>query len=186
MKLNVLKEIAQEYNISWDSSKTEAEFNKKLEDLLSLEKWHLTDELTNDVNEIMCNLRLSENRFHRVLVMNWDSEDEGSTNPFSGLREPFSGLNEMDFELHGIYMDHESEQEFVTPLDKCKDVFLNVLQTDERLRNSSLDDEVRTQVYHGNDWQSDQEEQEQVKNKYIIHYPKTRWDKMEPKLGNIF
>nr|KAJ0189328.1 hypothetical protein LSAT_V11C800404980 [Lactuca sativa] len=35
MKLSVLKEIAQEYNISWDSSKTEAEFNKRPEDLLN-------------------------------------------------------------------------------------------------------------------------------------------------------
>lgn len=35
MKLNVLKEIAQEYNLSWDSSKTEAEFNKRPEDLLN-------------------------------------------------------------------------------------------------------------------------------------------------------
>ncbi|CAI9287755.1 unnamed protein product [Lactuca saligna] len=50
--------------------------------------------------------------------MDWDSEDEGNTDPFFGLREPFSGLNEMDFELHGIYMDHEPDEEFVTPLDK--------------------------------------------------------------------
>lgn len=35
VKLNILKEIAQEYNISWDSSKTEAEFNKMPEDLLN-------------------------------------------------------------------------------------------------------------------------------------------------------
>ncbi|KAI3730583.1 hypothetical protein L1987_61754 [Smallanthus sonchifolius] len=35
VKLNVLKEIAQEYNVLWDSSKTEAEFNKLPEDLLN-------------------------------------------------------------------------------------------------------------------------------------------------------
>ncbi|XP_071686401.1 uncharacterized protein [Rutidosis leptorrhynchoides] len=35
VKLNVLKEIAREYNILWDSSKTEAEFNKLPEDLLN-------------------------------------------------------------------------------------------------------------------------------------------------------
>ncbi|KAI7727198.1 hypothetical protein M8C21_005615 [Ambrosia artemisiifolia] len=35
VKLNVLKEIAQEYNILWDSSKTEAEFKKMPEDLLN-------------------------------------------------------------------------------------------------------------------------------------------------------
>lgn len=34
VRLKVLKEIAQEYNIEWDSSKTEAEFSKKPEDLL--------------------------------------------------------------------------------------------------------------------------------------------------------
>lgn len=35
VKLKVLKEIAQEYNVFWDSSKTEAEFNKMPEDLLN-------------------------------------------------------------------------------------------------------------------------------------------------------
>ncbi|XP_076924337.1 uncharacterized protein LOC143586748 [Bidens hawaiensis] len=35
VKLNVLKEIAREYNILWDSSKTEAEFKKLPEDLLN-------------------------------------------------------------------------------------------------------------------------------------------------------
>ncbi|XP_024992170.1 IST1-like protein [Cynara cardunculus var. scolymus] len=35
VKLKVLKEIAQEYHVSWDSSKTEAEFNKMPEDLLN-------------------------------------------------------------------------------------------------------------------------------------------------------
>nr|KAJ0197067.1 hypothetical protein LSAT_V11C700376280 [Lactuca sativa] len=105
---------------------------------------------------------------------------EGNKDPFFGLREPFSGLNEMDFEIHGIYMDHEPDEEFVTPLDKRKDTFLNV--------NSSLTNDVRAQVYHGGDLQSDEDEedQEQVINKYIIHDPKTRWDKMEPKLGDIF
>ncbi|KAK9676203.1 hypothetical protein RND81_11G061100 [Saponaria officinalis] len=33
-KLRLLKEIAREYNVIWDSSKTEAEFNKKHDDLL--------------------------------------------------------------------------------------------------------------------------------------------------------
>ncbi|KAD2804278.1 hypothetical protein R6Q59_030203 [Mikania micrantha] len=35
VKLNVLKDIAQEYNVFWDSSKTEAEFKKTPEDLLN-------------------------------------------------------------------------------------------------------------------------------------------------------
>ncbi|KAI3817195.1 hypothetical protein L1987_10984 [Smallanthus sonchifolius] len=35
VKLNMLKEIAQEYNVLWDSSKTEAEFSKMPEDLLN-------------------------------------------------------------------------------------------------------------------------------------------------------
>ncbi|KAA8529156.1 hypothetical protein F0562_034045 [Nyssa sinensis] len=34
VKLKVLKEIAQEHNVKWDSSQTEAEFSKKPEDLL--------------------------------------------------------------------------------------------------------------------------------------------------------
>ncbi|KAI3467083.1 hypothetical protein Pfo_023746 [Paulownia fortunei] len=35
VKLKVLKEIALEYNINWDSTKTETEFSKKPEDLLN-------------------------------------------------------------------------------------------------------------------------------------------------------
>ncbi|KAK6134132.1 hypothetical protein DH2020_032132 [Rehmannia glutinosa] len=35
IKLKVLKEIAVEYNINWDSTKTETEFSKKPEDLLN-------------------------------------------------------------------------------------------------------------------------------------------------------
>ncbi|XP_059655509.1 uncharacterized protein LOC132302615 [Cornus florida] len=35
VRLKVLKEIAQEYNVAWDSSKTEAEFSKSPEDLLN-------------------------------------------------------------------------------------------------------------------------------------------------------
>nr|KJB31433.1 hypothetical protein B456_005G191700 [Gossypium raimondii] len=35
IRLKVLKEIAQEYSVEWDSSGTEAEFNKKYEDLLA-------------------------------------------------------------------------------------------------------------------------------------------------------
>ncbi|CAH1436659.1 unnamed protein product [Lactuca virosa] len=101
--------------------------------------WHLTDELAN--------------------------ETKATQSHFFGLHEPFSGLNEMDFELHGIYMDHEPEQEFVTQLDKCKGILLNVILTDENLRNSSMADKVRTQVYHVNGWQSDEDEQEHVKNK---------------------
>ena len=126
--------------------------------------------------------------FFQVVMMDWDPEHEGNTDPFFGLREPFSVLNEMDFELHGIYMDHEPSEEFITLLDKCKDVSLNVLLTDENIRNSSLTNDVRAQVYHGGDLQSDEdeEEQEQVIKKYKIHDPKTRWDKMEPKLGDIF
>jgi hypothetical protein len=36
VKLKVLKDIAREYNVEWDSSSTEAEFSKKHEDLLVL------------------------------------------------------------------------------------------------------------------------------------------------------
>lgn len=36
IKLNVLKEIAKEYNVEWDSSNTEEELHKKPEDLLVL------------------------------------------------------------------------------------------------------------------------------------------------------
>lgn len=34
LKVKVLKAIAQEYNLEWDSSDTESELNKKHEDLL--------------------------------------------------------------------------------------------------------------------------------------------------------
>lgn len=34
VKLKLLKEIAREYNVEWDSSKTESELSRKPEDLL--------------------------------------------------------------------------------------------------------------------------------------------------------
>ncbi|XP_023740456.1 uncharacterized protein LOC111888537 [Lactuca sativa] len=64
------------------------------------------------------------------------SSEEEWNDPFAALNEPFAGLNKMDFELHGIYMDHEPENEFVSTLDKCKDNFLNVLLNDANLRNA--------------------------------------------------
>ncbi|CAI9276956.1 unnamed protein product [Lactuca saligna] len=64
-------------------------------------------------------------------------------------------------------MDHEPDEEFITSLDKCKDTFLNVLLTGENLRNSSLADDVRPQVYHGDDLQSDEYEEERVGEKQI-------------------
>nr|KAJ0221921.1 hypothetical protein LSAT_V11C200071050 [Lactuca sativa] len=81
----------------------------------------------------------------KVVVMDLDSANEASR----------------------IYMDHEPEQELVTPQDKCKDILYNVILTDENIRNSTMVDEVRSQVYHVNGWQSDEEEQEQVKNKIV-------------------
>ncbi|XP_050374438.1 uncharacterized protein LOC126791975 [Argentina anserina] len=42
-RLKVLKEIAQEYNLNWDSSSTEAEFSRKHEDLLGGSK-HISGE----------------------------------------------------------------------------------------------------------------------------------------------
>ncbi|CAI9299567.1 unnamed protein product [Lactuca saligna] len=114
------------------------------------------------------------------------SSDEGYADPFAGIHEPFAGLTEMDFELHDIYMDHEPEEEFVSSLDKCKDIFLNVLLSDENLRNSSMANEIKAQVYHATDWQSDEDEQEVLKNNYRIHDPTIKWDKMVPKLGDIF
>ncbi|CAI9299453.1 unnamed protein product [Lactuca saligna] len=113
------------------------------------------------------------------------SSDDGYDDPFAGIYEPFSGLNEMDFELHGIYMDHEPRQEFVSRLDKCKDHFLNILLCDANIRNASMTDEVKDQVDHDNDLQNDEAEEE-VTNKYRIHDPNFRWDKMEPKLGDVF
>ncbi|CAH1438014.1 unnamed protein product [Lactuca virosa] len=85
------------------------------------------------------------------------SSDDGYADPFAGIHEPFAGLSEMDFELHGIYMDHEPEEEFVSSLDKY---------------------EIRAQVYHATDWQSDEDEQEVLKNNYRIHDPTIKWDKM--------
>lgn len=48
-----------------------------------------------------------------------------------------------------------------------------------------MNDEVKAQVYHGNELQNDEEAGGVVKNKYIIHYPNIRWDNMEPKLGDV-
>ncbi|CAI9265380.1 unnamed protein product [Lactuca saligna] len=113
------------------------------------------------------------------------SSEEEWNDPFAVLNEPFVGLNEMDFELHGIYMDHEPEDEFMSTLDKCKDNFLNVLLNDVNLRNASMSDEMSARVYHENDWESDKDDEEDVQPKYRVHDPNIKWDKMEPKLGDI-
>ncbi|CAH1433328.1 unnamed protein product [Lactuca virosa] len=114
------------------------------------------------------------------------SSEEEWNDPFVALNEPFARLNEMDFERHGIYMDHEPEDEFMSTLDKCNDNFLNVLLNDANLRNASMSDEMRARVYHENDWESDKDDDEEVQPKYRVHDPNIKWDKMEPKLGNIF
>ncbi|XP_052624469.1 uncharacterized protein LOC128132213 [Lactuca sativa] len=113
------------------------------------------------------------------------SSGDGYDDPFAGIYKPFSGLNEMDFELHEIYMDHETRQQFVSRLDKCKGHFLNILLCDVNIRNASMI-EMKDRVDHGNDLQNDEETEEEVTNKYIIHDPNVRWDKMEPKLGYVF
>ncbi|CAI9288266.1 unnamed protein product [Lactuca saligna] len=113
------------------------------------------------------------------------SSDDGYDGPIVGIYEPFSRLNEMDFELHGIYMDHEPKQESITRLNKSKDPFLNILLSDENIIISSMADEVKARVYHGNDLQNDEEAEEVVTDNYKIHDPNVRWDKIEPKLGEM-
>ncbi|CAI9286611.1 unnamed protein product [Lactuca saligna] len=106
------------------------------------------------------------------------SSKEEWNDPFAALNAPFAGLNEMDFELHCISMDHQPEDEFVTTLDKCKDNFLNVLLHDANLRNASISDEMRAQIYHENDWESDKDDEEEVQPTYRVHDPNIRWNKM--------
>nr|KAJ0204267.1 hypothetical protein LSAT_V11C500293500 [Lactuca sativa] len=121
-----------------------------------------------------------------TLEFEMGSSYDGYDGPFAGIYEPFSRLNEMDFELHGIYMDHEPKQESITRLNKSKDPFLNILLSDENIIISSMADEVKARVYHGNDLQNDEEAEEVVTNNYKIHDPNVRWDKIEPKLGVMF
>ncbi|CAH1412801.1 unnamed protein product [Lactuca virosa] len=118
---------------------------------------------------------------HRGLEMG--SSDDDYDDPFAGIYEAFSGLNEMDFELHGIYMDHEPRQEFVSRLDKCKDHFLNILLCDANIKNASMTDEVKDRVDHGNDLQNDEEAEEEVMNNYIIHDPNVRFSFMNDECG---
>ncbi|KAL4588138.1 hypothetical protein LXL04_001018 [Taraxacum kok-saghyz] len=88
------------------------------------------------------------------------SSEEECDDPFAGLHKPFAGLKEMDFDLHGIYMDHEPEDEFITTLDTCKDKFLNVLLTGSNLRNASMTDGVKEQVFSSTDLVNEEEEEE--------------------------
>nr|KAJ0186936.1 hypothetical protein LSAT_V11C900479560 [Lactuca sativa] len=104
------------------------------------------------------------------------SSEEEWNDQFAALNEPFCW---MDFELHRIYMDHEPEDEFVSALDKCKDNFLNVLLNDANLRNASMSNEMRAR-------ESDKDDEEEVQPKYRVHDPNIKWDKMEPKFGDIF
>lgn len=43
------------------------------------------------------------------------SYDDAFSGVFYGLKEPFDGINEVDMEVHGIYIDHLLEEEFFTP-----------------------------------------------------------------------
>ncbi|KAL4580058.1 hypothetical protein LXL04_016234 [Taraxacum kok-saghyz] len=92
------------------------------------------------------------------------SSEELWDDPFAALHEPFAGLKEMDFDLHGIYMDHE-------PDDNSSPHSINV-----RTR----------QVFPSNDLVSEEEEEERLEPTYRIHDPNTLWYKMKPKLGDVF
>lgn len=111
------------------------------------------------------------------------SEDENA-DPFAGLYEPFAGLNEVDLEQLGIYMDHIPEEEFIPTLDKCKDTFLNILLSDDNLRNAceSMGDEEK----QSDDWQSGEENEDDISGKFRIHDPNTKWNKMKPMVGDMF
>nr|KAJ0221806.1 hypothetical protein LSAT_V11C200052110 [Lactuca sativa] len=62
------------------------------------------------------------------------SSEDGYDDPFAGIYEPFSRLNEMDFELHGIYMDHEPRKEFVSRLDKLNGGYQIYIQKSDNRR----------------------------------------------------
>ncbi|CAH1413808.1 unnamed protein product [Lactuca virosa] len=77
------------------------------------------------------------------------------------------------------------EDEFINTLDKCEEIFLNILLNDVTLRNASMSAEMRARVYHENDWESDDDVGEEGKPKYMVHEPNIIWDKMELNLGDI-
>ncbi|KAL4568723.1 hypothetical protein LXL04_024338 [Taraxacum kok-saghyz] len=116
-----------------------------------------------------------EDRARNLLVV-LEVINKQTNYPFVVFHEPFVGLKEIDYDLYGIYMDHEPEDEFINTLNKCKDRFLNVLLTGANL----------PQVYHGNYCASEEEAWERVERMYNVHDPNTLWYKMKPKLGDIF
>lgn len=62
---------------------------------------------------------------------------------------------------------------------------MNIILNGENLCNAYTDDDFSVRVYHANDWQNEDENEEEIISKYRIDDPTIGWNKMKPMVGDM-
>ncbi|KAK9998217.1 hypothetical protein SO802_017820 [Lithocarpus litseifolius] len=97
VKLKVLKDIAQEYNLAWDSSSTEAEFSKTHEDLLAGSKQiRVGAALSQAPNKQVSFMSSPSNGTHSIKHMESKQESQHLHSPSASSNATFLGTNEIE------------------------------------------------------------------------------------------
>ncbi|XP_030970095.1 IST1 homolog [Quercus lobata] len=97
IKLKVLKDIAQEYNLAWDSSSTEAEFSKTHEDLLAGSKQiPVGAALSQAPNKQGSFMSSPSNGTHSIKHMESKQESQHLHAPSASSNATFLGTNEIE------------------------------------------------------------------------------------------
>lgn len=97
VKLKVLNDIAQEYNLEWNSSNTEAEFSKKHEDLLGGSKQACAGVALSQAPNKQGSFKSSpSNGAQSIMPTNTKQESQHLQAPSVSSNAPFFGTNEIE------------------------------------------------------------------------------------------
>lgn len=97
VKLKVLNDIAQEYNLEWNSSNTEAEFSKKHEDLLGGSKQACAGVALSQAPNKQGSFKSSpSNGAPSIMPTNTKQESQHLQAPSVSSNAPFFGTNEIE------------------------------------------------------------------------------------------
>ncbi|KAE8100724.1 hypothetical protein FH972_018589 [Carpinus fangiana] len=97
VKLKVLNSIAQEYNLEWNSSNTEAEFSKKHEDLLGGSKQGCAGVGLSQAPNKQGSFKSSpSNGAQSIMPTNTKQESQHLQAPSASSNAPFLGTNEIE------------------------------------------------------------------------------------------
>jgi len=97
VKLKVLNSIAQEYNLEWNSSNTEAEFSKKHEDLLGGSKQACAGVGLSQAPKKQGSFKSSpSNGAQSIMPTNTKQESQHLQAPSASSNAPFLGTNEIE------------------------------------------------------------------------------------------